>query len=561
MGSRKKVIIIGGGVAGLSAAHELVNRGFEVEVYETKGIPGGKARSMPVPDSDTPGRKPLPGEHGFRFFPKFYKHVTSTMKEIPFGDKTVFDNLVDTSEIRVARFDKSSFFMPAKLPISISEIKRYFDLDKDTDLGLSDTEKQYFAERVWQLMTSCYERRKNEYERLGWWEFLEADYFSEAYKTFLARGLTRTLVAARAETVSTKTGGDILLQLFFDIMMPGTSSDRILNGPTNEVWIDPWLSYLKSKGLQYHLDSKAVKFNCEHQDILSVVINKCGQEIEVKGDYYISAVPVEVMATLLSEQMLKIDPTLSNIKVLANHVSWMNGLQLYLTEDVKLNHGHTIFIDTPWALTSISQAQFWNNFNWASYGDGKVKGILSIDISDWFTPGILYGKPAKECTTTEVVEECWAQLKKSLNINGEIVLKDDFLHEWNLDPGIVPGVPTINLEPLLVNEINTWTLRPFAYTGVKNMFLAADYVKTNTDLATMEGANEAARRAVNAILDANGGYGHYCKVWDMHEPWWLVIFRWKDRRRYAKGLPWNGRLPFGVAGIIKFVKSFLGLFK
>ena len=34
------------------------------------------------------------------------------------------------------------------------------------------------------------------------------------------------------------------------------------------------------------------------------------------------------------------------------------------------------------------------------------------------------------------------------------------------------------------------------------MFLAADYVRTNTDLTTMEGANEAARRAVNCIIDA-----------------------------------------------------------
>ncbi|MFN5628998.1 MAG: NAD(P)-binding protein [Bacteroidota bacterium] len=42
-----KVIILGGGVAGLSAAHELVLRGFELEVYEhNKQYCGGKAWSI-----------------------------------------------------------------------------------------------------------------------------------------------------------------------------------------------------------------------------------------------------------------------------------------------------------------------------------------------------------------------------------------------------------------------------------------------------------------------------------------------------------------------------------
>jgi monoamine oxidase len=38
-----KVIILGGGVAGMSAAHELIERGFEVQVFERKiRLPGGK---------------------------------------------------------------------------------------------------------------------------------------------------------------------------------------------------------------------------------------------------------------------------------------------------------------------------------------------------------------------------------------------------------------------------------------------------------------------------------------------------------------------------------------
>src|ERR671916_696962 len=56
-----RVAILGGGVAGLTAAHELAERGFEVVVLEARDIPGGKARSLPVPGSGTGGRKDLTG--------------------------------------------------------------------------------------------------------------------------------------------------------------------------------------------------------------------------------------------------------------------------------------------------------------------------------------------------------------------------------------------------------------------------------------------------------------------------------------------------------------------
>jgi uncharacterized protein with NAD-binding domain and iron-sulfur cluster len=52
-----RVIILGGGVAGMTAAHELIERGFEVVVLESGDIAGGKARSIPVvhEGEDTPG--------------------------------------------------------------------------------------------------------------------------------------------------------------------------------------------------------------------------------------------------------------------------------------------------------------------------------------------------------------------------------------------------------------------------------------------------------------------------------------------------------------------------
>jgi uncharacterized protein with NAD-binding domain and iron-sulfur cluster len=101
-----KVAVLGGGVAGMSAAHELAERGFSVDVYERQPVyVGGKARSVDVPHTGTDGRPDLPGEHGFRFFPGFYKHVTDTMKRIPYGNNPqgVFDNLVESTRVLMAR--------------------------------------------------------------------------------------------------------------------------------------------------------------------------------------------------------------------------------------------------------------------------------------------------------------------------------------------------------------------------------------------------------------------------------------------------------------------------
>ena len=96
---RTGVAVLGGGVGGLTVAHELAERGFAVTVFEPKAL-GGKARSIPVPGTGTGGRRDLPGEHGFRFFPGFYKNVPDTMRRIPVAGNPngVFDHLVDAQQ-------------------------------------------------------------------------------------------------------------------------------------------------------------------------------------------------------------------------------------------------------------------------------------------------------------------------------------------------------------------------------------------------------------------------------------------------------------------------------
>ncbi|TKK69280.1 FAD-binding protein [Ilyomonas limi] len=554
-----KVVVLGGGVAGMSAAHELIERGFAVEVFERhKQYVGGKARSVNVAGSDkTEPGKFLPGEHGFRFFPGFYKHIIDTMKRIPFRRAdgtmaTVFDNLVEVNRVRIARFGAASINSIVNFPQSWADVKDAINAFH-ANTGLTEEEKTFFAARVWQLMTSCMDRRVNDYEKLGWREYLQADKFirrdadgkpskEQPYESLLVDGLTRTLVAANAKYASTKTGGDIFCQLLFNMADPNVHTDRVLNGPTNDAWLNPWINYLASKGVQYHFDSEVQSISMKDGRISgATILNKTtGATIQATGDYHILAIPVERAAQLINADMLAADPTMQGILTLAPSVAWMNGMQFYLSHEVDVVHGHCIYADSQWALTSISQLQFWNNYDIQVRGDGNIRSILSVDISNWETPGF-NGKKASECTYEEIKEEVWLQLKTSLNVDGQTVLSDDMLQEWYLDHDIHTVKPDddTDKEPLLVNTINSWPLRPEASTFIPNLFLASDYVRTYTDLATMEGANEAARRAVNGIIHASQSKADVCKIWNLHEPLLLTPFRMHDEKLYKQGIPWE----------------------
>ena len=74
-------------------------------------------------------------------------------------------------------------------------------------------------------------------------------------------------------------------------------------------------------------------------------------------------------------------------------------------------------------------------------GDGRVEGILSVDVSDWEAQGILHGKQAMYCTKEEVREEVWAQLEAGLNDAGIDVLADANVLAWFLDPASSTQTP------------------------------------------------------------------------------------------------------------------------
>ncbi|BAQ60753.1 phytoene desaturase [Geminocystis sp. NIES-3708] len=78
----KKVVVIGGGLAGLASAYELSNRGFEVTLLEKSPQLGGKIASWDI----QVGEDSFKMEHGFHgFFPQYY-NLKSIVNEIKIKD-------------------------------------------------------------------------------------------------------------------------------------------------------------------------------------------------------------------------------------------------------------------------------------------------------------------------------------------------------------------------------------------------------------------------------------------------------------------------------------------
>jgi uncharacterized protein with NAD-binding domain and iron-sulfur cluster len=312
----------------------------------------------------------------------------------------------------------------------------------------------------------------------------------------------------------------------------------VLNGPTNDAWIDPWTAHLRNLGVRFELPATVERLEVRDRRIAAAEISGPDGARRIEADYFVLAVPTDRARALWSPDILAVDPGLAGMNQL--YLDWMNGTQFFLRRTPNIARGHVAFVDSPWALTGITQNQFWSRSTLPdNYGDGTVADCLSIDISDWHKPGILYGKPAELCDPGEIAREVWAQVRTHL-ARTDAALRDDDLHSWAIDPGITWNAArgrNDNADLLLINTAGSWQDRPNAYTGIENLFLASDSVRTNIDLATMEGANEAARDAVNAILDVAGSTAPRCRKYRLYQVPELEPLRRQDADRLASGQP------------------------
>jgi 15-cis-phytoene desaturase len=89
----------------------------------------------------------------------------------------------------------------------------------------------------------------------------------------------------------------------------------------------------------------------------------------------------------------------------------------------------------------------------------------------------------------------------------------------------------------MLNTAGSLQYRPEAQVELQNLFVASDYVRTYTNIACMEAANEAARRAVNCLLLSADSTAGAAQLWPLEEPAFLKPLQKVDRIWFGLSLP------------------------
>ncbi len=447
------MIVIGGGLAGLSAGVSLAEAGWRVRLFEQRPFLGGRATSYVLPNGEHVDNCQHVTLGCCTNLEDFYKRIGAQDK-IKYFDRLLFqDPQGRTGTIQggllPAPLHMAGSFLAFR-PLSLADKKSIAGalldilrgkgrtLDLDTPGGISMLEwlrnrKQTSGaiERFWRvvLVGALDEELDKTDARFG------VDVF---WKAFL----------------SNRTG--------YRMGVPAVPLAKLYDGCRAEI---------ERSGGEVSLRMPVRAIHTQDGGLTSVSFDGGRQET---ADAYVLAMPQDVLAELLPEQIKQLEPKLAllgNIKA-----SPITGVHFWFDRAVMQEPFVTLLdTTTQWIFNKTALYA-------GSNGPGEEKGqYLQLVISASYD---LLQKPRQE-----IIDICLADVRQALpaareaNLTKATVIKE--------------AAATFSPQP----GVDRW--RPKQETSVRAMFLAGDWTDTGWP-ATMEGAVRSGYLAAEAVLRAAG---------------------------------------------------------
>ena len=551
-----KVNIYGCGLSGLTVAHELVEKGFQVEIFEKAPIGGGMARSFRYSNG-------VPTEHSWRGYGPFYKNVFDIMKRIPVKEtcpREDFGTYYSLEEVKkhttkdslwtyykgevydVTEFMGSHpggslilnaggkdleqvwqdlgyswhmenpYVMKTLKKYKIGKLKEGFQSKTAYDNLNTDSLKFFLLDnsvsekkasvKIHDLPYLGYifskvlfsNKRRRDYYKIS---------FDKLVKNKISKSSYRYLVdfAGGAgygmDKQSLSYAHQVLFTLKFFYKNKFTSA-KVLNKPTSEGWIEPWISFLRNKGVKFNFNVSLERIKHDGKKIEYCVVN--GTRVVAK-EHIFALDPYSLNQILKRSNFPVLQPKIEKLSTINNQISFRLGFRKKVKIPIK-NAGLT-FVEAPYNITTYFQEDHWcpgTNLGM----NGKIKSLMSGTLITPYYPGVIYKKSGTSLTKQQLLEEIIEQIfmsKDFLNVVENKITKEDIIFKEIFPDWEEKNGRLVSKNVKWNNNTLNQEYRPLGNTKYSNMFLTGGHNLTTVDVWTMESTVESGKITSNMILE------------------------------------------------------------
>jgi len=278
-----KVAIFGAGVAGLSAAIELVDRGYEVELYEKRKVLGGKVSVWKDQDGDSV-------ESGLHIVFGGYEQLQAYLDRVGAGNNYLWK---EHSLIYAEPEGKQSYFKKANLPSPWAEVVGGLQAS-----FLSMWDKISLIKGLYPALAGNEEYfRSQDHMTYSEWHRLRGASENSLQKLWRAIALAMNFI--EPNVISARPM--ITIFKYFGTDYEATKFAFFRENPGDSM-IEPMRQYIQSKGGRIFIDARLSRFELKENGTIRKALLNDGHEVE--ADAFISALPVHNLKKVLPKEWL-----------------------------------------------------------------------------------------------------------------------------------------------------------------------------------------------------------------------------------------------------------------
>jgi cytochrome b involved in lipid metabolism len=547
------ISIFGAGIAGLTCALELVEKGFNITIYEKDNLPGGMAKSKRINDG-------IPSEHSWRGVAPFYYNFFNLLKRIPINTIDtieIFDNQYTSEEVVKHNNINDAWIIYKN---NVYDITKFISLHPGGKVILKSLGKD--IEKVWQenkvswhnnsniinilnkykigsvinekfinlknntaydnlsdgvhfiLCNNNITKKKiNKYElKYIFFDYIKfilgnnrsKKYYSEPFidyfkntKTKFNKDFILNFLLGPGIGLDKNNASSGIVFHFYSLYLKNKSQWSVMKKPTSEAFIDPLVTLLINKGVKFIYNSELIKINYENNIINTCDVKINNNIVNIKSDEFIIAINPNNCYNIFSlSNMNDLALLHENLQTTNNQISFRLGFNKKI--NYRMNNIAFVLNDSEFDITFYPQE---NYFNVPLDNNNNIKSLWSGTCCQshsaiYFTKENLINEIINQILVSNDFQEIEIYPYNGYKINKEDIVYSEIYDEWKyIDNTLVAD------NKKWVNTIYNESFKPTNYTNYLNLYLAGAHTDTSIKIWSMEAACESGKLTSNLILN------------------------------------------------------------